>query len=88
MLVYNSKNTKDLIVCYVRLFNGLFYGAAVAYYTYIYAKVDKEHFERVTSHTNAATLAGRTSSGILAQILVSVKWMDVEQLNYISLGGE
>jgi thiamine transporter 2/3 len=67
-------------------FNGLFYGAAVAYYTYIYAKVDKEHFERVTSHTNAATLAGRTSSGILAQILVSVKWMDVEQLNYISLG--
>ncbi|KAH0819054.1 hypothetical protein GEV33_003737 [Tenebrio molitor] len=67
-------------------FNGLFYGTEVAYYTYIYGKVDKEHFERVTSHTNAAILAGRTSSGILAQVLVSVKWMDVEQLNYISLG--
>jgi hypothetical protein len=46
------------------------------------------HFERVTSHTNAAILAGRTSSGILAQVLVSVKWMPIEQLNYISLGGE
>lgn len=56
----------------------------VAYYTYIYAKVEKEHFQKVTSHTRAAILAGRTLSGVLAQLLISLNCMDYRELNYIS----
>lgn len=60
----------------------------VAYYTYIYAKVEKEHYQKVTSHVRAAILAGRALSGILAQILVSFEVMDYMQLNYITLSGK
>lgn len=60
----------------------------VAYYTYIYAKVDKDYYQQVTSHTRAAILAGRAFSGILGQVLVSFNIMDYRQLNYISFGGE
>lgn len=60
----------------------------VAYYTYIYAKVDKEYYQRVTSHTRAAILAGRAFSAILGQVLVSFNIMDYRQLNYITFGGE
>lgn len=60
----------------------------VAYYTYIYAKVEKEQFQQVTSHTRAAILAGRTLSSVVAQVLISFKWMDYRELNYITLGGK
>lgn len=60
----------------------------VAYYTYIYAKVDKEHYQLVTSHTRAAILGGRALSGVLAQILVSSDTMNYRDLNYISFAGE
>ncbi|KAH1027329.1 hypothetical protein HUJ05_000859 [Dendroctonus ponderosae] len=42
--------------------------------------------EQVTSHTRAALLAGRSISGILGQVLISLEIMDYRQLNYISLG--
>lgn len=60
----------------------------IAYYTYIYAKVEKVHFQKVTSHTRAALLAGRTLSGVLAQLLVSFNLMDYRQLNYITFTGK
>ncbi|KAJ3652560.1 hypothetical protein Zmor_018514 [Zophobas morio] len=34
---------------------GLFHALDVAYYSYMYAKVDKEHYQKVTSHTRGAT---------------------------------
>ncbi|EFA04966.1 thiamine transporter 1 [Tribolium castaneum] len=63
---------------------GMFCASEVAYYTYIYAKVDKEHYQKVTSHTRGAILAGRAISGISSQVLVSTKWMDFKELNYIT----
>ncbi|CAL4077131.1 unnamed protein product, partial [Meganyctiphanes norvegica] len=39
----------------------------VAYYTYIYAKVSQEYYQRVTSYTRTAILVGRFASGLLAQ---------------------
>lgn len=60
----------------------------VAYFTYIYAKVPKEYYQQVTSHTRAAILAGRAISSVIAQILVSFDLMDYKQLNYITLGGK
>ena len=59
----------------------------VAYFTYIYAKVPKEYYQEVTSHTRAAILAGRTISGIIAQLLVSFNLMDYRELNYITFSG-
>ncbi|KAJ8982528.1 hypothetical protein NQ317_018569 [Molorchus minor] len=68
----------------LEVFYGTFYGAEVAYYTYIYAKVDKDYFQQVSSHTRAAILAGRAISGILAQLLISLSLMNYRDLNYIT----
>lgn len=60
----------------------------VAYFAYIYAKVPREHFLAVTSHTRAALLLGRCISGVLAQLLVYRQWMDIRELNYITLAAQ
>jgi len=57
----------------------------VAYYTYIYASVDRDKYNLVSGHTRAAYLVGRCTSGVLAQVLVSTHAMDYLQLNYITL---
>lgn len=59
----------------------------VAYYTYIYAKVDREHFQKVTSHTRAAVLAGRAFSSITGQLLISFDVLDYRQIHYLSFTG-
>lgn len=56
----------------------------VAYYTYIYTKVDKSKYQQVTSHTRGAILSGRFLSAGLAQVLISTHSMDYRELNYIS----
>lgn len=58
----------------------------VAYYTYIYAKVDREKFQVVTGFTKSAILTGRFLAGVVAQIMVSFQLMDLRELNYLSLG--
>lgn len=60
----------------------------VAYYTYIYAKVDKDKYQLVTGHTRSAILAGKFISAVLAQLLYSYSLMNVRELNYISFGCE
>lgn len=60
----------------------------IAYYTYIYAKVSTEFYQQVTSHTRAALLAGKSLSGILAQILISFNLMNFRELNYITFSGK
>ncbi len=60
----------------------------VAYYTYIYAKVDKQHYLKVTSHTRAAILTGRFVASSLGQILFTTEAMDIRQLNYITFGAQ
>lgn len=57
-------------------------------YTYIYAKVPKEKYQRVTGYTRASLLTGRFLAGVLAQILVSFSLMNVRELNYISFGSK
>ena len=61
-------------------------GAEVAYYSFIYAVVDREHYQIVTSYTRAAALLGRMLSGVIGQLLISLKVTDYLALNYISLG--
>nr|CAD7429829.1 unnamed protein product [Timema monikensis] len=70
----------------VEVLYGLFMATEVAYFTYMYALVDKEHYQQVTSHTRTAYLLGRSISGVLAQLFMSIKIMDSHQLNYLTLG--
>uniref|UniRef100_A0A1A9WZS1 Major facilitator superfamily (MFS) profile domain-containing protein n=1 Tax=Glossina brevipalpis TaxID=37001 RepID=A0A1A9WZS1_9MUSC len=67
---------------------GTFMASEVAYYTYIYAKVEKERYQIVTGHTRAAILSGRFLAAVLAQVLVSTESMDFRQLHYISFGSQ
>ncbi|XP_018561323.1 thiamine transporter 1-like [Anoplophora glabripennis] len=68
----------------LEIFYGTFCATEVAYYTYIYAKVDTEYFQQVSGHTRAAILAGRAVSGIIAQLLISFHAMNYRDLNYIT----
>ncbi|PNF28260.1 Thiamine transporter 2 [Cryptotermes secundus] len=68
----------------MEVFYAFFLAAEVAYYTYIYAQVDREHYQKVTSHTRAAYLFGRALSGIVSQTLVSTGTLNYYQLNFIS----
>lgn len=61
--------------------------AEVAYYTYMYAKVEKQRYQKVTGQTRASLLSGRFVASVIAQAVISTETMDVRQLNYISLGG-
>lgn len=60
----------------------------VAYYTYMYAKVEKEKYQKVTGHARASLLSGRFIASVLGQILFSFEIMNWRDLNYISLGGD
>lgn len=72
----------------LEVFYAAYITCEVSYFAYIYAKVAKEHYLAVTSHTRAALLAGRFVSSTLAQTLRSFELMDIRQLNYISLGAQ
>ncbi|XP_012527778.1 thiamine transporter 2 [Monomorium pharaonis] len=69
----------------LEFFYGLFMSTEVAYYTYIYAKVDKKHYQEVTGHTKAAALFGRSMSGLVAQLTASFNLLNYHQLNFITL---
>ncbi|XP_037945015.1 thiamine transporter 1 [Teleopsis dalmanni] len=69
----------------LEFFYGTYMASEVAYYTYIYAKVDKKYYPRVTSHTRAAMFAGKLVAGISAQLLINFELMNYKELNYITL---
>ncbi|XP_063704425.1 folate transporter 1-like [Culicoides brevitarsis] len=71
-----------------QLFYGTYIATEVAYYTYIYAKVDRDHYDRVTAHTRSSMFWGRFLASVVAQTLLYVKLMDYESLNYITFGSQ
>lgn len=70
-------------VCYAA-----YSASEVAYYAYIYAKVSKEHYSAVTSHTRAGLMIGRFASGVISQVLKHFNIMDIHELNYITLSAQ
>lgn len=69
----------------VEVIYGTYCATEIAYYSYIYAKTEKQHYQAVTSHTRAAVLAGKFIASISAQLLVFYNIMDYRQLNYLTL---
>lgn len=72
----------------VEVFYAFYANCEVAYFAYIYTKVSKDHFLAVSSHTRAALLVGRFTSGVLSQLLLNFKLMDVRTLNYLTLAAQ
>ncbi|XP_052859941.1 folate-like transporter 3 [Anopheles cruzii] len=72
----------------VQVLYGGYMASEVAYYTYIYAKIDREKYQQVTGNTRAAVLLGRFLSGVVSQVLISTGAMDVRDLNYITFGAQ
>lgn len=72
----------------LEVFYGTYNAAEIAYFSYIYAKVDREHYQKVTSHTRAAIYSGRFFAAVLAQILVYSDAMDYKELNYLSVAAQ
>ncbi|KAK0077691.1 hypothetical protein PV326_009878 [Microctonus aethiopoides] len=72
----------------VEFFYGLYMSTEVAYYTYIYAKVDKEHYQEASSYVRSALLVGRFITGIIAQLLITFDFLEYHQLNYLTVLGQ
>lgn len=77
--------SKDLLVI-AQASYGTFMACEIAYYTYIYAKVERSKYQLVTGHTRSAILVGRFAASVLSQLLISFGLMNYEELNYISFG--
>ncbi|BFF90209.1 thiamine transporter 2 [Drosophila madeirensis] len=69
----------------VEVFYGFYQAAEVAYYAYIYAKVDKQYYPLVTSYTRSAMFLGKLVGGLLAQLMIGMQWMVYRQLYIISI---
>jgi len=65
---------------------GLATATEIAYYSYIYGMVEKEHFQKVTSYTRLSVLLGKGIGDLTGQILLSTNTANLLQLNYVSLG--
>lgn len=66
---------------------GLSLSTEIAYFAYIYAKVDKEHYQEITSHVLAALSLGKFVAGVTGQFLVSFELLNYHQLNYLTISG-
>lgn len=69
-----------------QVFYGTFMASEVAYYTYIYAKVEKSRYQLVSGHTRSAILFGKFLGGVLAQVTISTNSLNYRQLHFISFG--
>lgn len=54
----------------------------------MYAKVEKNKYQRVTGNARAAILVGRFTASVIAQLLVSFDIMNFRDLNFLTLGGK
>ncbi|XP_058811290.1 folate transporter 1-like [Topomyia yanbarensis] len=70
----------------VQVFSGTIFATEIAYWTYIYAKVDRKHYQKVTSYIRSATQASRFLAGMTSQTVIYYEMTDYLGLNYISLG--
>ncbi|KAG8293564.1 hypothetical protein J6590_016523 [Homalodisca vitripennis] len=60
----------------------------VGYFTYIYAKVDNEHYQEVTSHVRSAYLVGKSLCGIVSQTVVYFNLIKLQGLLWITIGSQ
>ncbi|CAD6991683.1 thiamine transporter 1 [Ceratitis capitata] len=81
MLIWTTSLTALQIL---EFFYGLYLASEVAYHTYIYAKVDRAYYPKVTAHARAAMFLGKFVAGGSSQILINFEIMTYKSLNYIT----
>lgn len=59
----------------------------IAYFTYMYANVDRSHYRKVTSYSHFGLHLGRFLGGLTGQLMLSTNALQFDGLNYLSLGG-
>ncbi|KHN74186.1 Folate-like transporter 2 [Toxocara canis] len=67
------------------VFYGIASAAEIAFYSYIYAKVEKSEYQKLTSWTRASTMAGRTFGYLLSQLIIITHIGNYLTVNQISL---
>ncbi|XP_055587458.1 thiamine transporter 1-like [Uranotaenia lowii] len=72
----------------MEIFYGTYMAADIAYWTYIYAKVDKKYYQKVTSHIRSATQAGRFLAATTSQAVIYFQLTGYLGLNVISLAAQ
>ncbi|XP_055523376.1 thiamine transporter 1-like [Wyeomyia smithii] len=72
----------------LEVFYGTYMAADIAYWTYIYAKVDRKYYQKVTSHIRSATQAGRFLAATTSQTVIYYGLMDYLGLHYLSLAAQ
>lgn len=77
---YSLLSSQIILVIY-----GTYCATEIAYFSYVYAKTERQHYQAVTSHTRAAILAGKFVAALSAQLLVFYNIMDYRELMYITL---
>ena len=73
-----------LAMQFMQIAYGVATGTEIAYYSYIYALVPREHYQKVTGYLRGAVLLGRFMAGFLGQLLISLKLTNYLVMNYIS----
>lgn len=69
-----------------QMFYGIASASEIAFFSYIYARLEKDQYRKLTSWTRAGTMAGRTFGYLFAQFLILSQLGDVRTLNVISFG--
>uniref|UniRef100_A0A914YRE9 Uncharacterized protein n=1 Tax=Panagrolaimus superbus TaxID=310955 RepID=A0A914YRE9_9BILA len=65
---------------------GLASSAEIAYYSYMYAVVDRKHYKKITSYTRAAKMVGKFFAYSLAQIFITTGFGSYLLLIQITFG--
>ena len=73
-----------LAMQFMQIAYGVATGTEIAYYSYLYALVPTEYFQKVTGYLRGAVLLGKFMAGFLGQLLISLKVTNYLTLNYIS----
>lgn len=71
-----------------QIFYGTYMATEIAYFTYIYAKVERGKYQLVTGQTRAAKLVGSFLGCTLSQVSVSFDLLSYLGLTYLSFGSE
>lgn len=64
------------------IFYGVYLATEVSYYTYIYAKVQRDRYETVTAQTRAAVFLGRFIGGVSGSVYTFNELQRVKLLNF------
>ncbi|XP_055626314.1 thiamine transporter 1-like [Toxorhynchites rutilus septentrionalis] len=69
-----------------QIFYGTYKAADVAFWSYIYASVDRSYYQKITSYTRSASLVGKFAAAVSSQLLLFYGLVtDYLDLNYLSL---